>query len=152
MLRVCIQADRKKAIVQVEKSTGVTPIHAQLRRKTDVFVECKEAGKLYHPIGISYIENGRLRWRRVKWSCMNEIPAEIRENFNLAKYEDVSPIRPSRSYADKVVIVVDVNEPEKMALLFVLEKIRPAFKCQCIFENICWEDNTIARMGAIEEC
>jgi len=65
----------------------------------------------------------------VRWEDLDQVPVEIRENFTLARYEDVSRPGAGGPLVGKVVAVVGVDEPDKMALLFMLEKVRPAFRC-----------------------
>ncbi|RLI39765.1 hypothetical protein DRO60_00310 [Candidatus Bathyarchaeota archaeon] len=129
LLNVFVQNEGRKALVKAVASQRTTEIHAQLKRRTDVFVEGREPGKLYHPLGISFVVNGHVRWRRIRWEDLDQVPVEIRENFTLAKYEDVSRPGAGGPLVGKVVAVVGVDEPDKMALLFMLEKVRPAFRC-----------------------
>ena len=123
LLNVRICKTIGKAIVEGPTSDGVNSIHRQLKRKTNVFNRCRDEKRYYHPIGVTYLEKGRIHYHRI--TDVVDVPAEIQANFDIARYEDVSPKEPSRSLRGKIVIIAKEDEPEKMALSFVLEKIYP---------------------------
>lgn len=122
-VKICEGAGRAVAIAATSERT--TWIHDQIKRKTDVFNACIDRQTYYHPLGISYIEKGRLHYKRI--DELDDVPNEIRNNFDLSKYEDVSPVAPSKTFRRKLVAVVRQDDAEKMALLFAFEKIRPVF-------------------------
>lgn len=126
LLNVRISEETGKAAVTAETSERTTWLHDQIKKKTDTFQTSVDGQKYFHPLGIGYVERGRFHYMRP--DKLNDVPQEIREKFNLTKYEHVSPIRTSKTFNGKIVVVMEKDKPDEMALLFFMEKIRPVFK------------------------
>ena len=120
-----MRSDPSKAMVCLVSSEASSGVHMQLRSKTLVFVPHREDREIfYHVLGIAYLEgSGRLRYRRIK--SFEEVPEEIKRSYALDLYDNVSPHPGNRTYRGKIVTLVPVSAPEKMAELFILEKVRP---------------------------
>ncbi|MEM3587027.1 MAG: hypothetical protein QXO71_06875 [Candidatus Jordarchaeaceae archaeon] len=124
VLNVRISETGEKAVVVAVASERAGFIHNQIKRKSVVFNTCSCGKHYYHPLGISYIEGGRLHSRRI--DSISDVPKEILDKFSIKRYEEVSP-KSSIQLREKLVAVVEKNDVELMACLFVLEKIRPVF-------------------------
>jgi len=127
-LEVCMSDDPPKAAVRAIASEPTGGIYEQLRRKTDIFQPCRQDPEVYyHPLGISYLdEAGRLRYRRP--IDLEEIPEEIKRSYDIDLYENVSPYPGSASHCGKLVVLISKAEPDRMAQLFILEKVWPVLK------------------------
>lgn len=127
-LNVRVRGDLKKADATPATSSNVGSIYDQIKRKSITFNETIDNQNFYNVIGITYIdETGRLHSERI--SNIDEIPDEIKSRFIIKKYEEISPYK-NIILKDKLVILVDKNNVEDMALLFFLQKIKPIFKSQ----------------------
>lgn len=122
LLNVKISERYGKAIVVALTSEQTSFLHDQLKRKSMVWIKCKDSKKFYHPIGIAYLKNDRIHSKRI--TNLAEVPEEIQKNFDIRVYEEVSN-KPSKTLKGKLVVIED--NPEKMATLFFLEKIQPIF-------------------------
>jgi hypothetical protein len=122
-LNVRIQHNLKKADSKAIASSNVGYKYDQIKRKTITFNETSDMQRFYNVIGIAYIdENGRLHSKRI--IDINDVPEEIKSNFEIKKYQEVSPYQ-NITFKDKLVILIDKNKVEDMALLFFLQKIKP---------------------------
>jgi hypothetical protein len=124
LFNVQFSEEEGKANVKAITSERTTWLHDQIKRKTDVFLASIEKEKYFHPLGITYLKEGRLHY--IRPNNIDEVPKEIRDNFYLTTYEKASP-KPSSAFKGKIVVLVDKNNLEKMVHLFMLEKIRPVF-------------------------
>jgi hypothetical protein len=125
LLNVFICEKSGKAVVTAISSEKATYLHDQIKRKSIVFIGCKNDNRYYHPLGIGCVQGQRFHYERV--DDLDNVPVSIKNNFDLDYYESVSPITPSKTYKGKIVAIIEKDKPEKMALLFALEKIRPVF-------------------------
>lgn len=123
-VRVAEQAG--KAMVEVMPLGGTSYVHDQIRRKTITFNACKDRRFYYHPLGLAYLLRGRLSYERIE--DLARVPEAIRNDFRIEKYEDVSPTPAGRTWTGKLVAVVEKERHDKMAKLFVMEKILPVFE------------------------
>lgn len=121
---VKISSDGRKATVGAGRSEGTTSVHNQIKNKTIVLEETNDGRKFYSVLGIGYVNNGRFQSERV--SSLDDLVDELRSKFDIRKHQDVSS-HPSNQLRDKLVALVEKNDPEKMVLLFFLQKIRPVF-------------------------
>jgi len=110
---VRLSDEAQKAEVRPIKTDKSSWLHDAICHKTDVFQVSVNPAKYYHPLGIGYVKEDRYSYRRV--SKLDEVPKEIRDNFDLAIYKTVSP-KPSSRFSGKLVVLVGKNEPEKMVL------------------------------------
>jgi hypothetical protein len=125
LLNVKLSEEVGKAVVVAATSEKTTSLHDQIKGKSIVFNTCTDRKLMYHPLGISCVAGQRLSYERMEKP--EDIPADIRDRFLVRRYEDVSPLGPSRPFKGKLVIVVASDRPDDMALLFFLEKIAPVF-------------------------
>lgn len=118
-----VRLSEDKAEVSPICGSGTTIIDKQIKNKTDIYKKVPEdPSKYFHPLGITYLEGRRVRYKRPK--NINEIPGEIIDEFNIKLYDKI--IRyPPRHLKGKYVVVVNKHDIEKMVLLFVYEKIHP---------------------------
>ncbi|MHA1712408.1 MAG: hypothetical protein ACTSUS_10220 [Candidatus Freyarchaeota archaeon] len=72
----------------------------------------------------------RLHHRRA--SVMKEASEEILHRFKMVKYEEASSVSLTAILRDKLVTLVNEDDPNSMAPFFALEKIRPAFSYKAI--------------------
>jgi hypothetical protein len=126
LLNVKLSTEVGKSVVVAATSGKTTSLHDQIKGKSIVFNACTDGKSMYHPLGISYVAGQRLSYERIEKP--EDIPADIGDRFLVRKYEDVSPLKPSRAFKGKLVAVVPTDHPDDMALLFFLEKIAPVFK------------------------
>lgn len=125
LVTVMMSEEVGKAVVSTTLSDEHTALHDQVGRKSIVFNRCRDERLYYHPLSKSYSENGRLRFKRIE--SEDDVPEEIKKTFMIDKYENVSPKNVTPSFQGKLVVTVPKDKPEQMALLYVLEKILPAF-------------------------
>ncbi|HDN19567.1 MAG TPA: hypothetical protein ENF46_00525 [Candidatus Acetothermia bacterium] len=125
IVEVRITSDPLKATACLVSSESSSGVHIQLRSKSIVFIPCREDREsFYHVLGIAYLqESGRLCYRRIKRP--EDVPEEIKRSYTLDLYENVSPHPGNRTYRGKIVTLVPKSAPEKMAELFILEKVHP---------------------------
>jgi len=81
---------------------------------------------MYHPLGLSSVVGQRLRYERVEKP--EGIPPDIKGRLTVKKHEEVPPTPQSRAFWGKLVAVMPRDQPEDMAVLFLLEKIEPIFR------------------------
>jgi len=105
----------------------------QIMRKTDVYQSSDTLrGRLYHPIGMAYLDSaGRLRRRRLTseelsrdtmfQSILDEL---LCSGLEVRKYQEVTTKR-SKQLANKLCIVVRGDDFEVMVTAFMGEKIVP---------------------------
>jgi hypothetical protein len=125
LLNVKMSEEEKKAIVLAPTSERTSSIHDQIKRKTMVFKTCTDGQAMYHPLCVDCVVGRRVVGKRVE--RIDDVPSEIKDQFALRKYEEVSPITPARALKGKLVAVIGRDHPENMALLFFHEKIAPVF-------------------------
>ncbi len=113
-----------KAVVSTTLTDENSTLQDQLKRHSIVFNQGRNEGTYYHPLSRSYTEEGRLRYKRI--TNEDEVPEDIKQNFTIDKYENVSP-KTARALQGKLVVEVPKDKPEKMVLLYALEKIIPAY-------------------------
>lgn len=125
LVSVMMSEAEGKAVVSTTLTDENSTLQDQLKRHSIVFNRGKNEGTYYHPLSSSYSEGGRLRYKRI----VNEadVADEIRRNFTIDKYENVSPKNATKAFQGKLVAEVPKDKPDKMVLLYTLEKILPAF-------------------------
>ena len=100
-----------------------------MTEKTLLFQKSKIPNYVYIPLSIAYVDkSNRLHYNRV--SDIKDVPEELRNNFELRRYEDVAPpelINPRNPNLGKISVIVEDNNPEKMALLYIFTRILPAY-------------------------
>ncbi len=126
LVSVMMSEEEGKAVVSTTLTDENSTLQDQLKRHSIVFNRGRNEGTYYHPLTHSYSEGGRIRYKRIVSEA--EVPDEIKENFLIDKYENVSPKNPTKSLQGKLVAEVSKDKPEKMVLLYTLEKILPAFQ------------------------
>jgi len=115
-----------KAVVIPVASDRTTLLNSQIKSKSDVFKEVyNDPSKFYHVLGVSYVENNRLKYKRIK--NYSEIPSIIRNNFEIKLYKDVCEVS-IKGLEDKYVVIVNKNNVEEMVKLFIYEKVHPVSK------------------------
>ncbi len=125
LVTVSMSEGEGKAVVSTALTDENSTLQDQLKRHSIVFNRGRNEGSYYHPLSSSYSENGRLRYKRIV--SADDVPDEIKQNFTIDKYENVSPKNPTKALLGKLVVEVSKDKPEKMALLYALEKLLPAF-------------------------
>lgn len=129
VLNVRISEDKSRAQVNLVSSSKADIISKQLTEKTLLFQKSKIPNYLYIPLSIAYVDKfGRIHYNRV--SNVNDVPEVLRDNFELRKYDDVAPpelIRSRNPNLGKISVIVEDNNPEKMALLYAFTRILPAY-------------------------
>jgi len=125
ILNVRVSDSGEKIVVIAVASEMAGYLHNQIKRKSVVLNACSCGEHYYHPIGIGYVKGGRFRSKRIV--SLDDVPEEIRERFEIKRYEEVSP-KSSVSLEGKLVALVKKGDIDKAALLFVLEKICSVFK------------------------
>jgi hypothetical protein len=128
LVSVMMSEEEGKAVVSTTLTDENSTVQDQLKRHSIVFNRSKNEGSYYHPLSHSYTEGGRLRYTRVTNEA--DVPEQIRQNFTIDKYENVSPKNATKAFQGKLVVEVPKDKPDKMVLLYTLEKILPAFNSE----------------------
>jgi len=117
LLKMCKDKEQRKILVKAVKCpAGIR--FAQLEGKTMVFQDSIIEGMLYDVISLTQLdENDRLR-RKIA-SSIEEIPAIIRENYDIKPYEEAT----GKKAPGKHLVTLCKRENEKAIItLFILER------------------------------
>ncbi len=125
LVSVMMSEEEGKAVVSTTLTDENSTLQDQLKRHSIVFNRGRNEGTYYHPLSHSYTEAGRLRYKRITNEA--DVSNEIKQNFTIDKYENVSPKNATKAFQGKLVAEVPKDKPDKMVLLYTLEKILPAF-------------------------
>ena len=117
LFKLCNDKEQEKILVKAVKCpAGIR--FAQLEGKTMVFQKSKIEGMLYDVISLSEVGNNN-RLRRNVVSSIDEVPAIIRENYEIKSYEEAT----GKKAPGKHLVTLTTQENEKeMITLFVLER------------------------------
>ncbi|MEM3363994.1 MAG: hypothetical protein QXS93_00605 [Candidatus Micrarchaeia archaeon] len=118
-LNLKISEDLRKCEVAAVTSSGTTILHDQVKHKTMV-LKAKDENEFYSLLGLAYIQEDRLRMKRV--SSRTKVPVEISNRFELVTMSSLGKFGPMR---DKIAAIVNKEDYERIALLFYLQKIAP---------------------------
>jgi len=119
-----------KAVALISESDGASWQHNALTGKSMVFKQSTMPGKYYNELGISYCIEHQKRVKRKRVTNIEDIPEEILKILNpseIVRYEEAVPSASPSPHRRKLVALVGENQPDVMALLLVLERIRPIF-------------------------
>ncbi|MEM0313040.1 MAG: hypothetical protein QXQ41_00600 [Candidatus Bathyarchaeia archaeon] len=120
LFKVCRDAEAKKVIVKALKCPGGMR-YAQLEGNSMLFQESTVEGMLYDVISITQIDEGEKIMRKIP-STLEEIPAYIKENYQVRTYEEAT----GRQIPGKHMVTLCRGEDEKsMITLFLLERAWP---------------------------
>lgn len=121
-ITVEIAADGSKAVAWAPVSEGTDFISEQLKRKSVVFNSTKDGKEFYHIISPSQTTENRVRKRMLE--NLNEIPEELKQ-FKISRSHEVTD---KKRFKNKLVIIVNKNDPESIAKIFYFEKINQLIK------------------------
>ena len=125
-VEVRLMEEPLKATVSVLNPNHSGDVYDQLSRKNLVFQPCPGNSKLfYHPLGIAYVDEGRVKRKRI--NSFTAVPDSIRSRYRLTVYREICPETRNRGLVDKIVALVPVDRPEEMALLAIYELVWPLF-------------------------
>lgn len=126
LMKIVKDSELGKIILTVRKRPqGKT--FAQLENKSITLKRCPNPEFVYHPLRVTYVIDDKLRTRRV--SRINQVPIEIRKQYEIHKYEEATKItKPPPFLKGKIVVVIKNDDFEGMAKLFILEKVWPAIR------------------------
>ena len=117
LFKICKDKEHGKVIVKALKCpAGIS--FSQLEGRTMVFQQSKIEGMLYDIISLSEVDkNSRLRRNVV--SSLEEVPAVIKENYVIKRYEEAT----GKKAIGKSLVTLSKQEDEKeLVTLFVLER------------------------------
>jgi hypothetical protein len=115
-----IKASNDKAVISSPLSSQTNNIASQIKSRSLVFQKSDFSNKYYHLISIAYLDNGRLRRKRVK--DMIDVPIYIYNHFEIKKHHEVNK---AIGHSDKLVGLIEPDDIKSMALAFVSEMIVP---------------------------
>ncbi len=118
-ITVEIAADGSRAIAWAPVSESADFISEQLKRKSIVFNSTRDNKELYHIISPTYITENRVR--RGMLESLNEVPEELKQ-YKIIRFQEVTD---KKRFENKLVIIVNKNDPESIAKIFYFEKINP---------------------------
>ena len=121
-ITVEIAADGSKAIAWAPVSEGTDFISEQLKRKSIVFNPTRDNKEFYHIISPAYTTENRIKKKMLE--DPNEIPEELKQ-FKIGRFQEVTD---KKKFENKLVVIVDKNDPESIAKIFYFEKINLLIK------------------------
>ncbi|MCS7095988.1 MAG: hypothetical protein RMK50_02835 [Nitrososphaerota archaeon] len=120
LFKVCRDAEAKKVIVKALKCPGGVR-YAQLEGNSMLFQESIVEGMMYDVISITQIGEDEKISRKIP-STLEEIPAYIKENYQVKTYEEAT----GRQIPGKHMVTLCRSEDEEaMIKLFLLERAWP---------------------------
>ncbi len=126
LLKIVKDSESGKIILTVRKRPP-GKVFAQLENKSITLKPCPNSSFLYHPLRVTFATDDKLRTKRV--SRINQVPIEIRREYQLSKYEEATNIaKPPPFLKGKVVVLIENDDFESMARLFLFEKVWPAIR------------------------
>lgn len=117
LFKLCTDKEQEKILVKAVKCpAGIR--FAQLEGKTMVFQKSKIEGMLYDVISLSEVDNNN-RLRRNVVSGIEEVPAIIRENYEIKPYEEATG---KKAPGKHLVTLTKQENKKEIITLFVLER------------------------------
>lgn len=117
LLKLCKDTEQGKILVKAVKCpAGI--LYSQLEGRTMLFQKSKIEGKFYDVISLTQVdENGKVNRKIV--STFGEVPAVIRENYDVRPYEEATGKKAPGKY---LVTLSSPDDEKHMIILFVLER------------------------------
>lgn len=117
LFKLCIDTEQKKILVKAVKCpAGIR--FAQLEGKTMVFQKSKIEGMLYDVISLTQVDEDNKVRRKIVPS-IDEVPAVIRENYEVRPYEEATGKKAPGKY---LVTLTKEGDKKEIVTLFVLER------------------------------
>jgi len=131
LINVRITKDKDHAIVELISSSKAGIIPRQLTQKSIILQKSKVKGYLYVPVSIAYLDKVKRRVHYSRVSKKDTLPENMEKLFRVVIYEDAAPpklIHPRNPYRGKITVLVEHDNHEKMALLYIYTRILPLEK------------------------
>ena len=123
LFKVCSDKEMQRSIVKALKCPPGGGF-VQLEGRMMLFQKSLVEGHYYDVISLSYIdEDGRLRRKVV--GEIDEVPDSIKDNFEIAPYEEATG---KRAIGKRLVTLSEESDEKKMILLFILQRAWPVSK------------------------
>jgi len=120
LIKLCRDREEQKILLKVVKCpAGI--LYSQLEGKTMVFQQSKIDGLLYDVLSLSQADDkGNVRRKVV--STVDEVPDEIKENYDVRSYEEATG---KKAPGKHLVTLCNPDDEKAIVTLFLLERAWP---------------------------